>query len=126
MRFYIARTVDDTFDEVLARTKSALKSAGFEVVNELDLKNAQITKPDDETEKTARSSHARGVAYKLLMTHDESNVMLPCNIVVQQTDDGVEISAIDPEEEVGMVDKKRVTTLATPTRAKLEAALAAI
>nr|WP_319772474.1 DUF302 domain-containing protein [Breoghania sp.] len=126
MRFYIARTVDAVFDEVLGRTKRALKSAGFEVTNELDLKNAPITMPDDDTEKAARKARTRGVAYRLLLAQDDSSVMLPCNIVLQQTDSGVEISAIDPEEEVGMIDKKRVTALATPTREKLEAAFAAI
>ncbi|WP_321499916.1 DUF302 domain-containing protein [Breoghania sp.] len=126
MRFYIARTVDAVFDEVLGRTKRALKSAGFEVTNELDLKNAPITTPDDDTDKTARKAHVRGVAYRLLMAQDDANVTLPCNIVVRQTDSGVEISAIDPEEEVAMIDTKRVATLATPTREKLEAAFAAI
>jgi uncharacterized protein (DUF302 family) len=36
-------------------------------------------------------------AYQALQSEDKIGTMLPCNVVVQQTDDGrVEVSAVDP------------------------------
>ncbi|PTW62748.1 uncharacterized protein (DUF302 family) [Breoghania corrubedonensis] len=126
---HIARKIDSPFDTVLQRTKDALKAEGLEVVSELDLKS--IPAGSLGGREAPRSGEVSGDfahtgARRLIMAQDETGVLLPCNIIIRQTEDGVEVSAIDPEEELSRIENGRSAELAKPVRDKLQSAFAAI
>jgi uncharacterized protein (DUF302 family) len=45
--------------------------------------------------------------------------MLPCNVIVQETEDGVEVSAVDPVASMQAVDNPRLGVVAEEVRARL-------
>jgi uncharacterized protein (DUF302 family) len=51
-------------------------------------------------------------------------LMLPCNVVVQETDDGrTEVSAIDPMASMQAVENPKLGEIAEEVRSKLEAVI---
>jgi uncharacterized protein (DUF302 family) len=52
--------------------------------------------------------------------------MLPCNVIVQQQQDQVEVSAVDPIASMQAVENEALGELATQVRAKLERVVANI
>lgn len=49
--------------------------------------------------------------------------MLPCNVIVQQVDDGVEVAAVDPLASMQAVDNKDLAVIAEEIQSKLESVI---
>jgi len=90
MTYYIAKTATGEFDAVIERVIEALKAEGFGVLTEIDV-SATLKKKLDVDFRPYRILGACNpkMAYKALMAEDKIGVMLPCNVIVQQTDKGV-------------------------------------
>ena len=57
------------------------------------------------------------MAYQALQKEDKIGAMLPCNVIVEEHDDGtVEVSAVDPSASMQAVDNKGLTEIATQVR----------
>jgi uncharacterized protein (DUF302 family) len=66
-------------------------------------------------------------ANKALRIEDRIGVLLPCNVVVQELEDGrVAVSTINPVEAMGRVGNKELEALAKEVAARLSAMLAAL
>ena len=61
-----------------------------------------------------------GYAHKALMAEDKIGTMLPCNVVVQETDAGIEISAVDPMASMKSIENPDLGGIATEVQAKLK------
>ena len=60
-------------------------------------------------------------AYEALLEEDKLGVFLPCNVVVQEHENGdVEVSAVNPEEMLHSVDNLNLRTFATEVKETLE------
>ena len=46
--------------------------------------------------------------------------MLPCNVVVQERPDGIEVSAVDPVASMQAIDNPSLAKIAEQVRAKLK------
>jgi uncharacterized protein (DUF302 family) len=58
--------------------------------------------------------------YQALLAEDKIGLMLPCNIIIQETSDGlVEVSAIDPIASMQAVDNSALGEIAAQVRDKL-------
>jgi len=66
------------------------------------------------------------IAKKALDEDDKIGVMLPCNIIIQQKDKGVEVAAIDPVASMVAVDNLIIKKIAIEIRAKLKAVIKSI
>ena len=63
-------------------------------------------------------------AYEALLEEDKVGVFLPCNVVVQEHDNGkVEVSIIDPEEMMRPVNNLNLKTFATQVKQSMLQAL---
>lgn len=58
-------------------------------------------------------------ALKALMAEDQIGLMLPCNVVIQQKGDRIQVSAIDPVASMAAVQDPALGTVATEIRSKL-------
>ena len=59
-------------------------------------------------------------AHQALLAEDKIGLMLPCNVIVQETSDGfVEVSAIDPVTSMHAVDNSTLGKIAIQVREKL-------
>ena len=59
-------------------------------------------------------------AYQALQTEDKIGTMLPCNVVVQERPDGIEVSAVDPVASMQAIDNPSLAKVAEEVRAKLK------
>ena len=60
-------------------------------------------------------------AHKALLSEPYIGLMLPCNIVVQELDDGrIDISAVDPQASMMAVQNPNLTSTAKEIKVKLE------
>jgi len=128
MRYYIARTVNDNFDNVVAKVKEALKGEGFGVLTDIDI--AATLKQKIGTEMAPYrilGACNPGFAQKALTAEDKIGVMLPCNVVIRAAGDGVvEIAAIDPREAMKAVGNPALTGIAEAVAAGLSRAVSAV
>jgi len=90
--------LDGPFDDVLAATKVALADQGFGVLTEIDMQHTLRSKIDKVIDRYVILGACNpGLAGAALDIEPQVGALLPCNVVVQQADDGrVEVSAVDP------------------------------
>ena len=63
-------------------------------------------------------------AYEALLEEDKLGVFLPCNVVIQEHDNGeTEISIVNPEELMNKVDDLNLRTFATEMKEALQQVL---
>ena len=120
MSYYIAKTVSGEFNDVIARVTEALKAEGFGVLTEIDVA-ATLKKKIDVDFRPYRILGACNpkMAYKALSAEDKIGVMLPCNVIVQKTDKGVEVAAVDPVASMQAVENPGLGDIAGPVKEAL-------
>lgn len=98
MSYYIAKTVDGSFDEVIARVIEGLKGQGFGVLTDIDVQATLKSKigADMPRYRILGACNPR-YAHEALKLEDKLGVLLPCNVVVRETADRrVEVATVDP------------------------------
>ncbi|MDA7429196.1 DUF302 domain-containing protein [Primorskyibacter aestuariivivens] len=113
--------------EIDERTRKALADAGFGVLTELDVKATTKKKLDVDMS----GYHILGacnpkMAHQAIGIEPRVGAMLPCNVILRETDDGVEVSAIDPVASMTAIDNSELKAVAGRVRNLLAAAVAAI
>jgi uncharacterized protein (DUF302 family) len=122
MSYYFNKFVDMGFDEAIDKVTEELKKEGFGVLTEIDVKLALKKKLDVDFRKYRILGACNPqYAYKALQAEDKIGTMLPCNVIVQETEDGkVEIAAIDPVASMQSVQNESLGEIATTVRSKLK------
>jgi len=122
MSYYFNKVVNMAFDEAIDKVTEELKKEGFGVLTEIDVKKALKKKLDVDFRKYRILGACNPqYAYKALQAEDKIGTMLPCNVIVQETEDGkVEIAAIDPVASMQSVQNDSLGEIATTVRAKLK------
>ncbi len=98
MTYYFNKTVNAGFEETIDRVTGELNKEGFGILSDIDVKAALKKKLDVDFRKYRILGACNPpFAYKALQAEDKIGTMLPCNVIVQELDDGrVEVAAIDP------------------------------
>ncbi|HEY8595179.1 MAG TPA: DUF302 domain-containing protein [Devosiaceae bacterium] len=125
MSYYFARMLDTSFDEAVSRATEALKAQGFGILTEIDI-SATFKKKLDVDFRPYRILGAcnPGFAHKALSAEDKIGTMLPCNVIVQQHDDGrIEVAAVDPVASMMGVGNPDLGSIAGEVREKLKTAI---
>jgi uncharacterized protein (DUF302 family) len=97
---YYSRKIRMPFHEVLGRVTQNLESQGFEVVTIIDFQDAFQQKLNIGF-RNYKILHACNphLAYKAISLESHIGIMLPCNIVIQEHENGeIEVSTINPLE----------------------------
>ena len=106
MEYYFAKTVDLSFDDAIERVTEELKKEGFGVLTEIDVQATLKKKLDVDFRKYRILGACNPpFAHKALLAEDKIGLMLPCNVIVQETTDGkVEVAAVNPPASMASVD----------------------
>lgn len=98
MTYYMAARLTSTFDKAVERAEAALKTEGFGIVSRVDIQQTFKTKIGvDFRPYTILGACNPHLAHEALQLEDKVGLMLPCNVIVQQTGPNeVEVAAIDP------------------------------
>jgi uncharacterized protein (DUF302 family) len=121
MKYYFNRTIEGDFDEVEKRTREALKSEGFGVLTEIDVKDTLKKKLEvDFRRYKILGACNPPFAYKALLEEDKIGTMLPCNVIIQEGEKGnVEVAAIDPIASMQAIQNPELGDVAEKVREKL-------
>jgi uncharacterized protein (DUF302 family) len=121
MSYYFSKTVDLPFEEGIARVTEELKNHGFGVLTEIDVR-ATLKKKLDVDFRNYRILGACNpkFAYQALLAEDKIGTMLPCNVIVQETEQGTEIAAVDPIASMAAVDNPELAGIARSVQELLQ------
>jgi uncharacterized protein (DUF302 family) len=125
MEYYFSKTINGSFENAIQKTTEALKSQGFGILTEIDLKATFKKKLDvDFYNYTILGACNPPFAYKALLAEDKIGTMLPCNVIVQEKVAGqIEVSAVDPAASMQAVENKELAEIATEIRDRLKKAI---
>ena len=110
------------FDEAIDKVTEALKSEGFGVLTEIDVKATLKKKIDvDRKPYTILGACNPQLANQALNADPDIGLLLPCNVVVREEDNGaITVAFMDPKAVLGLVEQNGVEQLAGEVRGKLE------
>jgi uncharacterized protein (DUF302 family) len=98
MGYYIAKTVSQPFETVVAEVTANLKEQGFGLLTDIDVQATLKSKIAAQMPRyrILGACNPR-FAYEALQLEDKLGVLLPCNVIVRETEHGdVEVASIDP------------------------------
>lgn len=127
-KFGFGKAVDLGFEEAIEKVTEELGKEGFGVLTEIDVQ-ATLKKKLGEDMRPYRILGACNppLAHQAVTAVPEIGLLLPCNVLVRETDDGtVRVSFMDPGSVLGLVDNPDVEPLAGQVKEKLERVLAAL
>ncbi|WP_416668656.1 DUF302 domain-containing protein [Egbenema bharatensis] len=120
--YHFSKIVNCSFDEAIAQVTESLQEEGMGVLTEIDVQ-ATLKKKigvDFHRYKILGACHPQ-VAYQMLQTDDKAGVFYPCNVVVQEHEDGrVEVSAVDPLAMFLMIHDPRAKEIALDASQKVQ------
>jgi uncharacterized protein (DUF302 family) len=116
------------FDEAVARVSDALKAEGFGVLTTIDVKATLKQKLNRDFRKYvilgACNPH---LASRALDAELELGLLLPCNVIVYERDDGrTAVSAMAPIPAMGIVGNETLKAVAVEADARLRRALGSL
>jgi len=117
---YVHLKVD--FDTAVTRTIDTLKTEGFGVLTQIDVKDTfkQKLGIDYLPYKILGACNPQ-FAHRALTAAPSVGLLLPCNVTVRQLEDGsIEVAIIDPQKMLGVVNDPRLIPFAEEARTRLE------
>ncbi|MFC6987840.1 DUF302 domain-containing protein [Haloplanus sp. GCM10025708] len=128
MEYTIQITIAGEFDDVVNATNAALKDEGFGVLCDIDIQATLKEKLGEEFRQYRILGACNPpLAYEGLNAETELGALLPCNVIVYEDDNGdIVVSAVDPEQLVGIADNDALDSIATEVTERFERVLAAV
>ena len=121
--YYFAKELDTGFDEAVARVREALAAEGFGVLTEIDVQATMKKKLGAEMPKYLILGACNPqMAWKALEAENKIGTMLPCNVILRETETGrVEVAAVDPIASMQAIDNPALAEVAQVVQGKLRA-----
>jgi uncharacterized protein (DUF302 family) len=128
MKYYLTKTTTQSFDEAVESITSALKDVGFGILTEIDMQATLKKKLNvDRHPYKILGACNPSFANSALDIEEKIGILLPCNVVVMQHENGeVEVSIMDPGVAMSVVENQELESLAGDVKARLEQALAVV
>ena len=124
MNYYFSKTLHSNFDDALVEVTEALKDEGFGILTEIDVKDTLKKTLDVDFRKYKIFGACNPpFAYEALKAEDKIGTMLPCNVIVQETENGVEVAAVDPLASMQAISNPELEKIASSIRGKLQAVI---
>ncbi len=123
MSYYFNTTLKEkNFDKAIETVTAALKEEGFGVLTEIDVKETLKKKIDVDFKKYRILGACNPeFAHKALKSEDKIGVVLPCNVIVEENDNGeIEVSAVDPISSMQAAKNDSLEEIATEVQQKLK------
>ncbi|MCB2206421.1 DUF302 domain-containing protein [bacterium] len=125
--YYFAKTIDGSFDEAIEKVTEALKAEGFGVLTEIDVRETLKKKLDvDFRPYRILGACNPPFAHQALTAEDKVGTMLPCNVIVQQLETGIEVAAVDPLASMMGIDNPDLVDIANEVQSRLKRVIAGL
>ena len=122
MQYSFNRRVEMPFDDAVNRVIDELKKEDFGVLTDIDVQATLKKKLGVDFRKYrilgACNPH---FAYQALQAEPRIGTMLPCNVIVQEIEQGkIEVSAIDPIASMRSIENPKLKDIADQVQGKLK------
>lgn len=114
--------VQGTFSEVESKVTEALGEEGFGVLTEIDVQATLKKKLGvDKRPYKILGACNPSMANQALDAEPDIGLLLPCNVVIREEQDGsISAAFMDPAAVLGLVNRDEITELGTQVRAMLK------
>jgi uncharacterized protein (DUF302 family) len=122
MSYYFSKIIDLPFSKAIEKVTEELKNEGFGVLTEIDVKATLKKKLDvDFRRYKILGACNPPFAYEALKAERMIGTMLPCNVIVQEAEDGkTEVAAINPIASMQAIQNPSLAQIANEVQAKLK------
>lgn len=122
MAYTFSKQLDMTFEAAIEAVTGALKSEGFGILTEIDVATTLKQKLGVDFRKYRILGACNPpYAYRALQAEPRIGTMLPCNVIVQEFENGsVEVAAIDPLASMQAISNIELRPIAEEIQAKLQ------
>ena len=109
------------YDEAVDKVTTALKSEGFGILTEIDVKATLKKKLDADFRRYVILGACNPpLAHRALQAELDVGLLLPCNVIVYEEGEGSVVSIIDPMTMVEVSDNPALGEVAQEAKARLQ------
>jgi uncharacterized protein (DUF302 family) len=127
MSYYFNTTLNTDFEQAIELVTAELKTEGFGVLTEIDVRATMKKKLDVDMESYRILGACNPqMAHQAIAMEPRVGAMLPCNLILRQVEGGVEVSAIDPLASMQAIDNDELQAVAGQVRDMLAEVVEAI
>lgn len=121
MSYYFSKTLTTDFDSAITKVTEELKKEGFGILTEIDVKETFKKKLDVDFRKYRILGACNpNFAFEAIKAEDKIGTMLPCNVIVQEHENGnIEVTAVDPVASMMAIKNDALGSVAGSVREKL-------
>ena len=114
-------TLSMPYEKAIEAATAALKHEGFGILTEIDVKATLKKKLDlDFRRYVILGACNPNLAYQALQTELDIGLLLPCNVIVYEAEDGTAVvSIVDPLSMLGVAEGEGLQPVATEAKARL-------
>ena len=123
MKYYYNRIINsNNFSNVKEKVIESLKKEGFGVLTQINIKETLKKKLDvDFRPYEILGACNPPFAYKALQAEDKIGTMLPCNVIIQEMEDGkIEVAAVNPSASMIAIKNEALAEIANEIEQKLQ------
>ncbi len=121
MSYHFSVNLHADFDAVVERTRVELAEHGFGILTEIDVQATLREKLGADMDRYLILGACNPpFAHRAILTDPAIGVLMPCNVVVREHDDGVLVDFMDPAVVLDLVKVEGVRDIADDVRTRLE------
>lgn len=128
MNYYFNTQLSTDFETAKKKVVAELEKQGFGILTEIDVQATFKKKLDVEFRKyQILGACSPSFAHKALKAEDKVGTMLPCNVILQELENGqVEVAAVNPTASMQAIENKELASIASEISGKLQKVIAAL
>ncbi len=122
--YFSTKLTGVTFEDAVTRTTEALQQEGFGIISQIDLQETLRKKLGVEFRRYVILGACNPtLAHEALQLEDKVGTMLPCNVIVQEIEKGVEVAAVNPVASMQAIPNSELGDKAAAVGNKLRSAI---
>jgi uncharacterized protein (DUF302 family) len=121
MSYYFAKMTRLGFEKAVEKLTEELQKEGFGVITEINVKETLKNKLDlDFRPYVILGACNPHYAHQAIEIDDKIGALLPCNFVVQETEEGTEVFAMNPRDTMGKLMGEEIEEIGNAVARKVE------
>ena len=124
---YVRNLGETSYEEAISRVTEALKSEGFGILTEIDVRETFAKKLEIEYRPYvilgACNPH---LAHTAIGIDPQIGLLLPCNVVIQKTDEGCIVSIADPKALSQLAEKPELEPVVEDADGRIRRVMSAL
>jgi len=121
MRYGYRRQVNTPYKEAIVKTKEELNKEGFGILTEIDVKATLKKKLNvDYDDYIILGACNPPFAYQALKAEKDIGLLLPCNVIIYDSNGQTFVSTIKPTVAMNMIENEELRIVATQVEDKLK------